>query len=172
MRSLQRALHKDEAGRRITDPVAGPLFAGESEDGDQASGTIYVLRSKSDHPVVAANRDVLHKIGVTGGDVETRIANATLDADLPAGGCRGRRDLQALQHQPHKLENLIHRIFDPARLDIEIKDRFGNPVVPREWFLVPLQVIDQVVEKIRDNSITRFAYDPSTASLVEVRKQP
>ena len=50
LRSLQRALHKDEAGRRITDPVAGPLFADESEDGDLASGTIYVLRSKSDHP--------------------------------------------------------------------------------------------------------------------------
>ena len=30
MRSLQRALHKDEAGRRITDPIAGPLFAGEN----------------------------------------------------------------------------------------------------------------------------------------------
>ena len=57
MRSLQRALHKDEAGRRITDPVAGPLFSGEHADDDQASGTIYVLRSKSDHPVVAANRD-------------------------------------------------------------------------------------------------------------------
>src|SRR5271157_3430338 len=61
MRSLQRALHKDEAGRRITDPVAGPLFAGDNAEGDLASGTIYVLRSKSNHPVVAANRDVLHK---------------------------------------------------------------------------------------------------------------
>src|SRR5262249_48909136 len=56
MRSLQRALHKDQAGRRITDPVAGPLFAGEATDGDEASGTIYVLQSKSDNPVVAANR--------------------------------------------------------------------------------------------------------------------
>ena len=65
MRSLQRALHKDEAGRRITDPVAGPLFSGEHAEDDQASGTIYVLRSKSDHPVVAANRDLIHKIGVT-----------------------------------------------------------------------------------------------------------
>ena len=38
MRSLQRALHKDEAGRRITDPVAGPLFSDEyAEDGDQAA---------------------------------------------------------------------------------------------------------------------------------------
>lgn len=27
LRSLQRALHRDETGRRITDPLAGPLFA-------------------------------------------------------------------------------------------------------------------------------------------------
>ena len=78
-RSLQRALYKDEAGRRITEPDAGPLFAGESDDGDIASGTIYVLRSKSDHPLVVANRDVLHKIGVTGGDLARRLANAKLD---------------------------------------------------------------------------------------------
>ena len=66
MRSLQRALHKDEAGRRISDPEAGPLFvreeqspfAGQLDDDDSASGTIYVLRSKSDHPAVAAHRDV------------------------------------------------------------------------------------------------------------------
>ncbi len=30
MRSFQRALHRDEAGRRITDPDAGPLFADEA----------------------------------------------------------------------------------------------------------------------------------------------
>lgn len=78
-RSLQRALYKDDAGRRITEPTAGPLFAGESDDEDTASGTIYVLRSRSDHPVVAGNRDVLHKIGVTGGDIMRRIANAKLD---------------------------------------------------------------------------------------------
>jgi hypothetical protein len=62
MRSLQRALNNDEAGRRITDPEAGPLFSGEQEDGDQASGTIYVLRSKSDHPLVAANRDLATRL--------------------------------------------------------------------------------------------------------------
>lgn len=31
-----------------------------------------------------------------------------------------------------KLENVIHRVFDPAQLDIEINDRFGNSVRPRE----------------------------------------
>ena len=37
-----------------------------------------VVRSKSDDPIVVANRDVLHKIGVTGGDVTRRFANAKL----------------------------------------------------------------------------------------------
>jgi hypothetical protein len=67
-----------------------------------------------------------------------------------------------------KLENLIHRVFGPARLDIEIKDRFGNPVIPREWFLVPRFVIDEAVEEIKDGSITDFIYDPKAAALVRV----
>lgn len=68
-----------------------------------------------------------------------------------------------------RLENLIHRIFGPGRLDIEIKDRFGQPVVPREWFLAPLFVIDEAIKRIRDGTITNYSYDPATASLVDVR---
>ena len=66
-----------------------------------------------------------------------------------------------------KLENLIHRVFDPAQLDIEIKDRFGNPVRPREWFLVPLFVVNEVVERIKDGTITQYVCDPKTAELVK-----
>jgi hypothetical protein len=66
-----------------------------------------------------------------------------------------------------RLENLIHRVFDPAQLDIEIKDRFGNPVKPREWFLVPLFIVNQVVERIKDGSITEYLYEPSSAQLVK-----
>lgn len=171
LRSLQRALHRDDAGRRITDPIAGPLFAGESEDGDLASGTIYVLRSKSDHPAVAANRDVLHKIGVTGGKIETRVANARLDPTFLMADVDIIATYKLSNISRVKLENLIHRIFDPGRLDIEIKDRFGNPVVPREWFLVPLFVIDEAVERIKDGSITGYIYDPKTASLVKDSKR-
>lgn len=165
-RSLERALQKDPAGRRITGPVAGPLFTSQSEDGDEASGTIYVLRSKSDNAVVAANREVLHKIGVTGGDVARRIANAKLDATFLLADVDLIATYRLANINRTKLENLIHRIFEPARLDIEIRDRFGNPVVPREWFLVPLFVIDQAVKLIRDGSIADYKYDPQSASLV------
>lgn len=168
LRSLQRALHRDEAGRRITDPVAGPLFAGESEDGDLASGTIYVLRSKSNDPAIAQHRDVLHKIGVTGGDLKARLANAKLDPTFLLADVEIIATYKLANINRTKLENLIHRIFDPARLDIKIKDRFGNPVVPREWFLVPLFVVNEAVERIKDGTITSYRYDPSAAALVRL----
>jgi hypothetical protein len=38
-------------------------------------------------------------------------------------------------------------------------------VKPREWFVVPLHVIDEAVARIRDGSITGCAYDPQTATL-------
>jgi hypothetical protein len=53
-----------------------------------------------------------------------------------------------------KLENIIHRVFDPAQLDIEIFDRLNNPVKLREWFLVPLFVVNEAVERIKDGTIT------------------
>jgi hypothetical protein len=52
MRSLHRAMHKDKSSRTISDPVAGPLFTDGTVEGDEASGIIYVLRSKSDLPIV------------------------------------------------------------------------------------------------------------------------
>jgi hypothetical protein len=165
MRSLQRALHKDEAGRRITDPVAGPLFADKAADDDIESGTIYVLQSKSDNPEIAARRDLIHKIGVTGGKVETRIANAALDATYLLADVEVVATYKLFNINRIRLENIIHRVFGPAQLNLTIQDRFGNSVKPREWFLVPLAVIDQLVERIKDGSITEFEYDPQTASL-------
>jgi hypothetical protein len=166
MRSLQRSLNKDEAGRRITDPTAGPLFADHTIDGDEASGTIYVLRSKSDLPLVAQNRDLVHKIGVTNTGVEKRIAGARLQPTFLMADVDVVATYELYNINRTRLENLVHRIFEPARLDIEIRDRFGNPVVPREWFLVPLFAIDEAVEKIKDGTIAMYRYDPKTAGLV------
>lgn len=166
LRSLQRALYKDEAGRRITEPSAGPLFDDQTGDGDQASGTIYVLRSKSDHPLVAANREILHKIGVTGGSVERRIANARLDPTYLMADVEIVATYELYNVNRAKLETLIHKVFGAARLDVEIKDRFGQPIVPKEWFLVPLFAVDEAVNLIKDGTITGHFYDPKTARLV------
>ena len=168
MRSLQRALNKDDAGRRITDPSAGPLFSDQTIDGDEASGTIYVLRSKSDHSLVAENRDLVHKIGVTNMSVEKRIAGAHLQPTFLMANVEVVATYELYNINRTKLENLIHRIFEPARLEIEIMDRFGRPVIPREWFLVPIFAIKDAVERIKDGTISGYVYDPKQARLVSV----
>ena len=66
------------------------------------------------------------------------------------------------------LEALLHKFFGNARLDLELKDRFGSQVEPREWFLVPLKAIDEAIQKIKEGSIGGFRYDPETARLTLV----
>ncbi len=164
-RSLQRALYKDDAGRRITDADAGPLFGETLEPDDIESGTIYVLRSHSTHPFVAEHRELIHKIGVTGGKVETRIAGADKDATYLLADVEVVATYKLHNINRTRMENVFHRLFSPAQIELTIPDRFGNPVKPREWFLVPLHVINEAVERIRDGSIAGVIYDPASASL-------
>lgn len=170
-RSLQRALYKNETGRRLTDPRPsdqdmGPLFGAAPEPDDIETGTIYVLRSLSNHPFVAEHRELIHKIGVTGGSVETRIASAEKDATYLLADVEVVATYRLHNLNRVKLENIFHRLFGAAQLELTIEDRFGNSVKPREWFFVPLHVIDEAVSRIRDGSITDVVYDPEMARLV------
>lgn len=169
LRSLQRALYKDSEGRagsRLIKVDSGPLFSDITELDDIATGTIYVLRSQSNHPFVTEHRELIHKIGVTGGKVENRIAGADKDATYLLADVEVVATYKLHNLNRTRLEKIFHRLFGAAQLDLTIEDRFGHPVKPREWFLVPLHVIDEAVERIRDGSITDVVYDPQTARLV------
>jgi hypothetical protein len=139
--------------------------ADQIEKGDRPTGTVYVLRSNSDQPEIASRRDLIHKIGVTGGNVPRRIANARLDATYLLADVEVVATYQLYNINRTKLENLLHRVFEPARLRITLTDRFGNPVSPREWFLVPLFVIDDAIERIKDGTIADYVYEPAEGSL-------
>lgn len=165
-RSLQRALYKDDTGRRITDDDHGPLFGDTLEPNDIVNGTIYVLRSLSNNSYVVEHRELIHKIGITGGRVEARVGNAEKDPTYMLAKVEVVATYKLSNLNRARLENLFHRIFQDVRLDLTIEDRFGNPVKPREWFLVPLPVIDEAVKRIQDGSITDYVYDPAQAMLV------
>ena len=170
LRSLSRSLYPDgttTVGRRLLRKDNGPLFGITEEPDDIASGTIYVLRSQSTNPFVTEHRELIHKIGVTGGNVETRIAGAEKDATYLLADVEVVATYRLHNLNRTRLENIFHRLFGAAQLDLTIQDRFGNPVKPREWFLVPLNVIDEAVQRIRDGSITDVFYDPKTARLVD-----
>ena len=167
VRSLQRALNKDKASRRISDPNLGPLFSDEDEEDDLPTGYIYVLRSKSDHPFVAQNRAVLHKIGVTGGDVKARTANAKKDPTYLLADVEIVATFKLSNINRKLLEALLHKFFAAARLDLELKDRFGFQVEPREWFLVPFAVVEEAIQKLMEGTISDFRYDAQTAQIIE-----
>lgn len=169
LRSLSRSLYPDgnmPVGRRLILKDNGPLFGTTAEHDDIETGTIYVLRSLSSHPFIAEHRELIHKIGVTGGSVETRIAGAERDATYLLAGVEIVATYKLHNLNRIRLENIFHHLFGTVQLDLTIEDRFGHPVKPREWFLVPLHVIDEAVKRIQDGSITEVVYDPTTARLV------
>jgi hypothetical protein len=167
LRSLQRALYKVEHSRRILPPGedAAPLFSDQSADDDAQSGTIYIARSLSDHPFVKEHRELVHKIGVTGGDVDHRVSDAKKGPTYLLADVKIIATYKLANINRTRLEALLHRFFAAARLDVALKDRFGLQVEPREWFFVPLPAIDEAIQKIKEGTIDRFRYDPKTAQL-------
>ena len=166
VRSLQRALNKDKTSRRITEPGFGPLFSDQEEEGDLATGYIYVLRSKLNHPLFAEHGLVVHKIGLTKSEVKQRVSNAKKETTYLLAEIEIAQTYKLSNIDPKRLETLLHRFFGQARLDLALKDRFGLEVEPREWFLVPLPAIEDAVGRIMDGTIGDFRYDPETACVV------
>jgi len=165
MRSFQRALNKDGNARRIEPLAVVSLFADNFEEDDSKSGTIYVLRSMSNHPQVVENRDILHKIGVTGGDVEKRIANAKYDPTFLMADVEIIAEYRLANINRVKLEGLIHKFFSQVQVRIQVQDRFGKTVTAKEWFLAPVFVIDQMIEKLKLGTISDYFYDKDSATI-------
>lgn len=173
MRSLKKALHDDIAGRRIlVAKNTGPLFSSNNllepdMDIEVKSGSIYVLRSLSDNEFIKANKHVLHKIGVTTGNVNKRITEARKDPTYLLADVELVATYSLPENiVPQKLEKLIHKVLQSAQLDIVIADRFGNPVKPKEWFLVSLNIINDIIEHIKNSSIETVYYDAEKAQLI------
>jgi len=171
LRSFQRALYKDQSGRRITTSDVGPLFSNQAGEDDLESGTLYILRSESTHPEITKNRELIHKVGFTTSSVERRVADAENQATYLLAKVEIVATYKLYNINANRLERLIHRFLDPAKLDIEIDDRFGKPFKPREWFLVPLGVIKEALQRLQDGSIVDHVYDPAEAMIVKRTNQ-
>jgi hypothetical protein len=170
LRSFRRRLWDDDTARRITTPTdLGPMFTDQVVEEDRASGTIYVLRSQSENPFIKEHRELIHKIGFTNGSVERRIADAVNEPTYLLADVEVVKTYKLYNLSANKLENLFHKLFASAKLDIEMKDRFGKPYKPREWFLVPLEVIKEAVERLKDGTLSDCIYDPKEAKMMKFK---
>jgi Meiotically up-regulated gene 113 len=168
LRSLATELYKDPNGRRVTTTEMGPLFADMPDAGDAQTGMIYVVKSLSVDPEIQKLDGVLHKIGFTSGSMGVRIQNAKDDPTFLMAPVHPVTTYTLYNIDRVRLEHLLHDFFAAARLDIEITDRFGQKVRPREWFLLPPSIIGEAVSRLKDGSIVNYRYDRDSNTLVQI----
>ncbi len=166
MRSLFTALYDD--GRMISLPDEDDISLEPmvSED-DLPSGYIYVLKSLSEDPQIKAIPN-LYKIGLTTGNVEDRIANASNEPTYLMSEVQPVQVWHCYNLDVCKLEHLIHTFFKAVCVDIEIHDGAGRLCRPREWFSVPFGILERVVPKMIDGSIIKYRYDHERQTLEEL----
>ena len=166
LRSFGAALYKDKSARAIVPKDSGPLFV-EEDSPLYKTGIVYVLRSKSEEPSIAKHRDYLHKIGVTTSDVKKRVANAAKDATYLLADVEVVAEFTLYNMNLQATEKLLHTFFREAQADIQIPDRFGNMVKPKEWFFLPLDIIKEAIKLLRENAINNCRYDPQIIGIVD-----
>lgn len=160
-RSLGKAIQKN--GKIVTNTDEGIYnqlqenFNSVQEE-DVQSGWIYVLKSKSKNHEIQ-NFENLYKIGFSKYPVQERIKNARKEATYLYADVEVVASYNCYSLNVHTFENLIHRFFAEACLDIDLYDNLGNRYIPREWFVVPLSIINEVIQLFENGNIVNYKYD-------------
>lgn len=162
LRSLSTALSKDDSGRIVI-----PATKVAVDDDDASSGFIYVLSSLSQKPDLASINN-LFKIGYSTTPIEKRIANAENEVTYLMAPVKIEAAYQCFNMNTQKFESLLHNFFGDTCLEIEIADRFGKLCQPREWFIAPLDAVDNAVQLIISGEIVHYKYDVFNEEFVRI----
>ena len=164
LRSLAAELYKD--GRRVAENEDRLLGgAGGINKNDDETGFIYILRSLSSDSNI---QDIanLYKIGYSNILVEERIKNAEQEPTYLMAPVRIVETFQCYNFNPQKFEQLIHNFFGKTCLNFDIFDKKGNRHTPQEWFIVPLEAIEEAIEFIISGDIVDYRYDAEREIIV------
>ncbi|HUH18570.1 GIY-YIG nuclease family protein [Albibacterium sp.] len=167
-RSLAKAIQKN--GKMITNTdndIEKQLMDNANLACEEAlqSGWIYVLRSKSSNPEINAVKN-LYKVGFSKLPVKDRIKNAAKEATYLFADVEVVASYNCYGIEVQALENLLHRFFGAVCLNLDIYDPSGNRFVPREWFCVPIHVIDEAIQLVLNNTIFNYRYDNREEKIV------
>jgi len=139
------------------------------ENEDINTGWIYVLKTKSTKPELSAIKN-LHKIGFASTSVDERIKNAKNEATYLFADVQKVATYKCYNRNADKLENLLHRFFANACLNIDLFDNKGQRLSPREWFVVPFEVIEEAINLILNENIVNYEYDTRNKKII-IKKQ-
>ena len=160
-RSLGKQIQK--SGKLITNSQEGinnELYvnSGMVMEEDIKTGWIYILKSKSNHPEISGIEN-LFKIGFSTTHVDERIKNAKNEATYLYADVIKVSSYACYNRNADKLEQLLHRFFAEACLNVDIEIIKGKRITPREWFVVPFEEIERAIELILNEQIVNYKYD-------------
>jgi hypothetical protein len=163
LRSLNKALQLDGFGISELLDLNNPKTTIEGDD--RQNGFIYILRSKSRDPQISKKSD-LYKIGYSTGDVTQRIKNAPHEPTYLMSNVEIVSMFRCYNLSTGKLESTIHGFFNEVRCEIQVTDNEGKVCNPREWFVAPIEVIEEAVTLIVNNKIHSYRYSPNTRKII------
>ena len=169
-RSLAKALYNN--GKIVSDTDSeseNELFKNANivSEEDLETGWIYILKSKSTNVSILEIND-LYKIGFSKVDVKERIKNAVKEPTYLMADVQIISTYKCYNLNPHKFEQLLHRFFAEVCLNVDIHDDKGRRITPREWFVVPLPIINKAIELILNGDIVNYKYDIENQSLLKI----
>ena len=126
---------------------------------DNVTGYVYVLSSLSDNPIIKEEKN-LYKIGFTTQSVEQRIANAANEPTYLMAPVKIIATYKVVNMNSQKFEDLVHQLLKPVQFQVTVYDEKGFEHQPQEWFVVPLPVVDVIIQKIMDGTIVGYTYNP------------
>ena len=135
-------------------------------DEDEEAGFIYVLKSKSQDDRITAIEN-LFKIGYSKDTAEERVKNAVKDPTYLMAQVKIITTWKCYNMNPQKLEQLLHNFFGKSCLNIDIFDENKKRHTPREWFIAPLEVIEQAIELIISGQVLDYKYDEVSFVIVK-----
>jgi len=168
-RSLDKALlHSQNDGKIVSKTeyeTERELFQSANlvKEEDVETGWIYILQSKSTNKDIASMSD-LYKIGYSTVPVPERIKNAAKEPTYLMADVKIIDAFKTYNLNAQKFEHLVHRFFAEVCLNIDIHNN-GKRISPREWFVVPLNVILEVIDLILSGEITNYSYNKETKTL-------
>lgn len=164
LETVRRNVLNDGFGVTEPDDKECNDFEQSMSEGDRTTGFVYVLRSLSSAPEIAGVKD-LYKIGFTVNSVEERIANAVHEPTYLMAPVEIKLTAQIVNMNSHIFESLVHQFFHAVQFQVKVYDDEGVEHVPSEWYVAPLEIIETVIGKIADGSITRYSYNAELKSL-------
>lgn len=170
LRSLQKELYNNGRSVIETNEESLEIFnqnlGGVSSD-DKITGYIYILSSLSDKPQIQAIND-LYKIGYSTTSVEERIENAEKDPTFLMAPVKIVSTYKVFNLPPRRFEGVIHSFFKDRCLDVKISDKSRINRKPKEWYVVPLQIIEQVIQLIINNEISNYRFNTTSSKIEKI----